>query len=337
ARKASISDATKREYAAATGADLDALLGDCAYKEQHRPALTAFFKEQMRQQPQLPEKHFLNVLSDAADMDVLLVKRRDKFAGSAKSMIMIDMTMIARMTIVAAMVVIVSQIRQHWTTATVSSLTMKQRGTTWSEGFANKCLLPLFHKDLERLASMVVPVPDFPRPGIEFRHVLNIAQRQGGLALCTSLLRTRFKGDWVKVGAVACCEAGGFVYASALAQQVDVPLALIRGKLPPPTVSVKKPSSHISCSEPNDVGRKRIERSQDLIPRGASVVVIGDVLATGKTLCAVLQLLAEAGISHENISIMVVAEFPIHCGRELLYHRGFGAISIQCLLVFDGV
>ncbi|TXC12384.1 hypothetical protein FocTR4_00017241 [Fusarium oxysporum f. sp. cubense] len=281
ARKASISDATKREYAAATGADLDALLGDCAYKEQHRPALTAFFKEQMRQQPQLPEKHFLNVLSDAADMD--------------------------------------------------------QRGTTWSEGFANKCLLPLFHKDLERLASMVVPVPDFPRPGIEFRHVLNIAQRQGGLALCTSLLRTRFKGDWVKVGAVACCEAGGFVYASALAQQVDVPLALIRGKLPPPTVSVKKPSSHISCSEPNDVGRKRIERSQDLIPRGASVVVIGDVLATGKTLCAVLQLLAEAGISHENISIMVVAEFPIHCGRELLYHRGFGAISIQCLLVFDGV
>ncbi|TXB97279.1 hypothetical protein FocTR4_00012197 [Fusarium oxysporum f. sp. cubense] len=139
ARKASISDATKREYAAATGADLDALLGDCAYKEQYRPALTAFFKEQMRQQPQLPEKHFLNVLSDAADMD--------------------------------------------------------QRGTTWSEGFANKCLLPLFHKDLERLASMVVPVPDFPRPGIEFQHMLNIAQRQGGLALCTSLLRTRFKGD----------------------------------------------------------------------------------------------------------------------------------------------
>jgi hypothetical protein len=39
----------------------------------------------------------------------------------------------------------------------------------------------------------------------------------------------------------------------------------------------------------------------------------------------------------ENISIMVVAGFPIHCGRELLYHRGFGGISIQFPLVFDGV
>ncbi|WKT54403.1 Phosphoribosyltransferase-like [Fusarium oxysporum f. sp. vasinfectum] len=186
---------------------------------------------------------------------------------------------------------------------------------------------------------MVVPVPDFPRPGIEFRHVLNIAQRQGGLALCTSQLRTQFKGDWGKVGAVACCEAGGFVYASALAQQVDVTLALIReaGKLPPPTDSVKKPSSHISCSEPNDLGVKRIEMSQDLIPRGVSVVVIDDVLTIGKTLCTVLQLLAEAGISNENINIMVVAEFPIHCGRELLYHRGFGGISIQGLLVLDVV
>jgi hypothetical protein len=34
---------------------------------------------------------------------------------------------------------------------------------------------------------------------------------------------------------------------------------------------------------------------------------------------------------------MVVAEFPIHCSLELLYYRGFGGISIQSLLVFDGV
>jgi adenine phosphoribosyltransferase len=186
---------------------------------------------------------------------------------------------------------------------------------------------------------MVVSVPDFPRPGIEFRHVLNIAQRRGGLALCTSLLLTQFKGDWDAVGAVACCEAGGYVYASALAQKVDIPLALIReaGKLPPPTVSVKKPSSHISCSDFDDLGGKRIEISQDLIPRGVPVVVIDDALATGKTLCAVLELLAKTGISNENISIMVVAEFPIHRGRKLLYQRGFGGIDIQSLLVLDGV
>ena len=116
------------------------------------------------------------------------------------------------------------------------------------ERFAERYLLPFFHEDLQRLANMLRPVPDFPRPGLEFRHVRGISQQPGGLALCTSLLQTHFTGDWAKVDAVACCEVRGFVYASALALQVDVPLVLIReaGKLPPPTVSVIKPPSHIS-------------------------------------------------------------------------------------------
>ncbi|KAG6997101.1 hypothetical protein FOFC_08899 [Fusarium oxysporum] len=310
ARKASISDATKREYAAATGADLDALLGDRAYKEQHRPALTAFFKEQMRQQPRLPEKHFLNVVSDAADMDVLVITGMRDEAPTATLSHLVPNSRLLDIRVTAS-----EKTRQarrkcqvndndrhnhdckndnrgsNGSNCKSNSTTLDYRHSLVFDNeatgdevvgrFADKYLLPLLHKDLERLASMVVPVPDFPRPGIEFRHVLNIAQRQGGLALCTSLLRTQFKGGWGKVGAVACCEAGGFVYASALAQQVDVPLALIReaGKLPPPTVSVKKPSSHISGSESNDLGGKRIEMSQDLIPRGASVVVIDAYMA----------------------------------------------------------
>jgi adenine phosphoribosyltransferase len=211
-------------------------------------------------------------------------------------------------------------------------------GNEAAKRFAEHYLLPFFHEDLQRLANMVRPVPDFPRPGIEFRHVLGISQQPGGLALCTSLLQTHFTGDWAKVDAVACCEAGGFVYASALASRVDVPLVLIReaGKLPPPTVSVIKPQSHISSLASNDSKEKRIEMERDVVPRGASVVVVDDVLSTGETLCAVLQLLDEAGIGAEDVSIMAVAEFPVHRGRELLRRRGFGRINIQRLLVFGG-
>ncbi|KAI1044960.1 hypothetical protein LB503_013581 [Fusarium chuoi] len=368
ARKASISDTTKREYAAATGADLGALLVDRAYKEQHRPALTAFFKEQMRQQPRLPEKHFLNVVSGAADTDVLVITGMRDEAPTATLSHLVPNSRLLDIRVTASEKTRQARRRcqvnkdnlhdhdykgddrgSNGSNCKSNSTTLNYRhslvfdnevmGDDGVRRFADKYLLPFLHNDLERLATMVVPVPDFPRPGIDFRHVLNIAQRQGGLALCTSLLRSQFKGDWGEVGAVACCEAGGFVYASALAQQVDVPLALIReaGKLPPPTVSVKKPSSHISGSGSSNLEGKKIEMSQDLIPRGASVVVIDDVLATGKTLYAVLQLLAGASISNENISIIVVAEFPVHHGRELLYHHGFGDISIQSLLVFDGV
>ncbi|KAF1813102.1 PRTase-like protein [Eremomyces bilateralis CBS 781.70] len=193
---------------------------------------------------------------------------------------------------------------------------------------------------------MVRQIPDYPRQGIEFCHVLGIefchvlgiSQKPGGLALCTSLLKTHFAGDWAKVDAVVCCEAGGFVYASALASWVNVPLVLTRdaGKLPPPTVSVIKLSSHISSLESNDSTEKRIEMERDVLPRGGFVVVVDDVLSTGKTLCAVLQLLDKDGIGSDDVSIMTVAEFPVHRGRELLRRRGFGRINIQSLLVFGG-
>jgi len=73
------------------------------------------------------------------------------------------------------------------------------------------------------------------------------------------------------------------------------------------------------------------------VPTGASVVVVDDVLASGTTLCAVLQLLEEAGVGADEVHVMVVAEFPIHRGRETLRRRGFGRVKIQSLLILDGV
>ncbi|CAG8904754.1 unnamed protein product [Penicillium nalgiovense] len=75
---------------------------------------------------------------------------------------------------------------------------------------------------------------------------------------------------------------------------------------------------------------------RNLIPSGASVVVVDDVLATGKTLCAVLDLLDKANVGAKDVSILVVAEFPVHRGRELLRQRGYGGVDVQSLLVFGG-
>jgi adenine phosphoribosyltransferase len=362
ARAVSISDATKQEYAAATGTDLNRLLWDRAYKEQHRPALTTFFQGQVRQRPRLPEEHFLNVVYGAADVDVLLITgMRDEAPVAALSHLVPDSRLLEIRVKTSEEK---RQVRRgchgnndnndnhrdnKGSDNSGSNLTALDYrpslifdndtiGKEAAKRFAEHHLLPFVHEDLQRLAHMVRQVPDFPHPGIKFRHVLGISQQPGGLALCTSLLQTQFTGDWAKVDAVACCEAGGFVFASALASRVDIPLVLIReaGKLPPPTVSVIKPSSHISSLASNNSKEKRIELERDLIPRGSSVVVVDDVLSTGKTLCAVLQLLDEAGIGAEDISIMVVAEFPVKRGRELLRQRGFGRINIQSLLIFGG-
>jgi adenine/guanine phosphoribosyltransferase-like PRPP-binding protein len=108
------------------------------------------------------------------------------------------------------------------------------------------------------------------------------------------------------------------------------------GKLPPPTISVTKPKSHITSTfKGSETGL--IEMEQNAIPSGARVVVVDDVLASGETLCATLQLLQKASVGAESVSIIVVAEFPVHRARELLRQRGFGRCHLQSLMVFNGV
>lgn len=235
ARVVSISDATKQEYAVATGADLNRLLRDRAYKEQHRPALTAFFQGQVHHRPRLLQEHFLNVVYGAVDVDVLLITGMRDEAPVAALSHLVPYSRLLEVRVKAS-----KETRRDRRgcdggdddgddnkennngRSKLTALEYRPNlifdnvaiGNEAAKRFAEHYLLPFFHEDLQRLANMVCPVPDFPRPGIEFRHVLNISQQPGGLALCISLLQTHFTGDWAKVDVVACCEAGGFVYAS---------------------------------------------------------------------------------------------------------------------------
>lgn len=356
ARAVSISEETKRQYAAATGTELSRLLSDRTYKEQHRPALTAFFQNQVLQRPLLPEENFLDVVHNAVGVEVLLITgMRDEAPVAAFSHLVPDSRLIeiritageeTRRTRRGCQIDEVDDTSRSYATVLNHRPTLIfDNETTGSEAatmLAEQHLLSFFDEDLQRLASMVRLVPDFPRVGIEFRHVLDICQQPGGLALCTSLLQTHFTGNWDKVDAIGCCEAGGFIFASSLAAQINKRMLLLRkpGKLPPPTVSVIKSPSYISSSSSEastDIREDGMEMGRDVVPRGASIVVVEDVLATGKTLCAVLQLLDKAGITVELASVMVVAEFPLHRGRELLRQHGFGKVNVQSLLVFNGM
>jgi adenine phosphoribosyltransferase len=349
ARIASISDATKRAYALATGCDLDLLLHDRAYKEEHRSRLTAFYQRQVDFRDELPKKHFLSVVSGTADADVLFITGMRDEAPIAVFSPLVPNTRLIEITIR-----VTEELRQARRGSSRNGVLTSdeapldyhpsfvfhndENGSEAAENFAERWLNPFFDKELRRLADMVRLVPDFPCAGVDFRHVLNIAQRHGGLKLCTSLLRTHFTGDWSKVDYIACCQTGGFVFGPALSMQIGVPMALIRegGKLPPPVTSVPRRTSHISSVMSTEVLGKCFEMEKGLLSREMSVVVVDDVLASGHTLCAMLQLLNQAGISTEKIHVMVVAEFPAHSGRRSLRDRGFGSVKVQSLLVFSG-
>lgn len=99
----------------------------------------------------------------------------------------------------------------------------------------------------------------------------------------------------------------------------------------PSSVRFEPPSALVR--QESTAMEKRIEMDQDAIP---TVVVVDDVLSTGKTLCAVLELLKKVGVEAEDVSVMVIAEFPRHGGRELLRKRGYGRARVQSLLIFRG-
>lgn len=240
ARTVSISDVTKREYAAASGADLNRLLRDRAYKEKHRPALAAFFQGQVRHRPRLPEEHFLDVVYNDVDVDVLLITgMRDEAPVAALS----HLVPCSRLLDVHVKASKETRRARRGCDGGDGNGDYKKESNNDGSKLTGLEYHPsvIFSNDTfgNKAANLFAEHYLLPRPGIKFRHVLNIPQRPGGLALCTSLLQNYFTCDWTKVDAIACCEAGGFVYASALALRVDVPLALVReaGKLPPPKLT----------------------------------------------------------------------------------------------------
>ncbi|KAK3374234.1 phosphoribosyl transferase domain protein, partial [Lasiosphaeria ovina] len=367
-RVASISDAFKREYATATGADYDRLLADRSYKEQHRAAMDALFRDQIQQRPALPAERFQDVVYGNADVDVLLVTGMRDAAPVAAFAHLVCHSRVVDICVTAAKETRLAR-RGRGARSQNNSVdnpiciddepmridddddspaSMRDNAAA-AKSFAAAQLLPLLHDDLARLAGMVASTRGFPRAGVAFRNVLGVARTPGGIPLAATLLQRHLFLSSGGAGAVVAPEAGGFVFAAALVMQLDphfeLPLVAVRaaGRLPPPTVSVDKPESHVSSNGSGGGGggnggrvRGRLEMEQDAVPAGVKVVVIDDVLASGRTLCAVLQLLQKAGVDMERVSVLVVAEFPLHRGRELLRQHGFGRVSVTSLLVYGG-
>jgi hypothetical protein len=202
AQTLSISDTIKQGYTAATGADLKSLLWDHAYKEQQRPTLTKYFENIMRRRPQLLEEQFLQVLENGADMDVLLITgMRDEAPVASYSYLVPDSRLLEVHVEASKYTRQVRRGRQDDSGEDGKdckgskdcnehpsfNFNNDMAGSEASERFFEHYLLPFFHEDLQRLANMVPPIPGFPRPGVQFRHVLEISQQPSGLALYTSI------------------------------------------------------------------------------------------------------------------------------------------------------
>ena len=157
------------------------------------------------------------------------------------------------------------------------------------------------------IAARLRDVPDFPQPGILFKDITPLLADGAAFSSCITAL-TAFTDSSKPVDVVAGVEARGFLIAGALAHQFGCGLVPVRkaGKLPPPTVR---------RSYTLEYGTAEIEVPTDVLD-GRRVMLVDDVLATGGTLRAAAELVAQAG--GEVVGLGVLLELGFLGGRDVV-------------------
>jgi adenine phosphoribosyltransferase len=148
------------------------------------------------------------------------------------------------------------------------------------------------------VAGLLRDVPDFPQPGVLFKDISPLLADGPAFDAVVHALASFTDGP---VDLVAGIEARGFLIAGALARQLGCGVVPVRkaGKLPPPT---------LRRSYDLEYGSAEIEVPQGIVA-GKRVVVVDDVLATGGTLRAAAELLAEAGAQVLGLGVIVELGF----------------------------
>ena len=136
------------------------------------------------------------------------------------------------------------------------------------------------------LASFIYPVPDYPKPGILFKDITPLLANGPALRKSIDLLAEIFGSHQSE--AIAGIEARGFILGAAVANTLEIGFIPLRkpGKSPRAVHSVRYTLEY---------GEDELQVHQDLITQGLRVGIIDDVLATGGTAAASIDLLSGAG------------------------------------------
>lgn len=173
---------------------------------------------------------------------------------------------------------------------------------------------------MKKLEDYVRSIPDFPEKGIIFRDVTSVLQDADGLRLAIDTMQDKVKG--LEYDVVAGPESRGFIFGTPIAYNNRKPFVLIRkkGKLPCETVEM---------SYELEYGQATIEMHKDSIKQGQRVLIVDDLIATGGTTKAMVELVEELG--GQVVGIVVLIELAGLKGREKL--KGYRLESAVC---FDG-
>ena len=148
----------------------------------------------------------------------------------------------------------------------------------------------------DALKARIRHVPDFPKKGILFYDITTLLRDPEGFRLAVDSMATPFSGSNIDV--VVGIESRGFILGSAVADRIGAGFVPVRklGKLPAQT---------IKASYALEYGTDSLEMHRDAIGKAERVLIVDDLLATGGTASATVQLVKELGGSIVGLAFLI--------------------------------
>ncbi len=153
---------------------------------------------------------------------------------------------------------------------------------------------------MDELKQIIRDIHDFPKKGIVFKDITTLLSDAKSFNRMVDLLAHRYVGE--KIDQIVGIEARGFILGAALAYKLGTGITLVRkpGKLPYNTCSI---------SYELEYGSDTLEIHEDAFQKGDRVIIADDLLATGGTMAAVVELIEKLGAEIHECAFMAELEF----------------------------
>jgi adenine phosphoribosyltransferase len=149
---------------------------------------------------------------------------------------------------------------------------------------------------MDALKARIRNVPDFPKAGILFYDITTLLRDPDGLRMAIDSIAAPYRGRTINL--VVGIESRGFILGSAVADRLGAGFVLVRklGKLPAAT---------IRATYDLEYGSDSLEMHKDAVEPGQRVLVVDDLLATGGTAKATIELVKQLGGQVEGVAFLI--------------------------------
>jgi adenine phosphoribosyltransferase len=172
---------------------------------------------------------------------------------------------------------------------------------------------------MESLRKLIREVPDFPKPGINFYDITTLLLNPDGLRQTIDALEERCDDE--NINTVIGVESRGFIFAAPLAYKLGAGFIPVRKPK-------KLPAECVSISYDLEYGQDTLEMHKDAVGEGHRVLIVDDLLATGGTARAVVDLVESVG--GHVAGLLFVVELNFLNGREK-----FNGYDVRSLIQYD--